>query len=60
MNKAFEVGKICCICGERFYGHGNDPHPIKEEGECCFECNCFKVIPARLKRAQEYWKENKA
>lgn len=42
--------KICCICGKKFHGHGNNPRPVKEEGQCCNECNYTKVIPARLNR----------
>jgi hypothetical protein len=41
----------CCICGKEFEGWGNNPWPIKQDGECCDECNQNKVIPARLKTA---------
>ena len=37
---------ICCICGKRFKGYGNNPDPIKKEGLCCDECN-KEVIKAR-------------
>ena len=30
---------ICCICGKRFKGYGNNPWPVKEDGRCCDECN---------------------
>lgn len=41
--------KVCCICGRDFNGYGNNPNPVKEEGECCSLCNTTIVIPARLK-----------
>lgn len=40
--------KFCCICGEPLEGYGNDPWPVKEEGQCCDACNDKFVIPARL------------
>lgn len=40
--------KVCCICGEKFKGYGNNPWPIKLDGECCDICNYKKVIPARI------------
>lgn len=42
--------KICCVCGREFYGYGNDPWPVKNEGECCDECNTTVVLAARLER----------
>ena len=39
---------ICCICGKKFNGYGNNPDPVKKEGRCCDDCNSTKVIPARL------------
>ena len=29
----------CCICGKMITGYGNNPWPIKDEGECCDKCN---------------------
>ena len=40
--------KVCCICKKQFEGWGNNPAPIKQEGECCDECNWKYVVPARL------------
>ena len=40
--------KVCCICGKEFTGFGNNPWPVKEEGECCDDCNHDKVVPARI------------
>jgi len=43
-----EKGFICCLCGERTFGYGNNPAPISEYGICCEKCNLNKVVPARL------------
>ena len=49
---------ICCICGKKFKGFGNNPWPLKEEGKCCDECN-EKVIEERLVKAfEENWTFN--
>ena len=40
--------KICCICGKKFIGWGNNPEPVKHEGVCCDECNNSVVLSARL------------
>ena len=40
--------KKCCICGKEFDGWGNNPWPVKDNGECCDECNFEYVIAARL------------
>lgn len=40
----------CCICGKRIKNEwGNNPWPIKNEGECCSACN-GKVVAYRLIR----------
>ena len=39
---------VCCICGRKFDGWGNNPWPIAEKGECCQACNFKHVIPARI------------
>ena len=41
--------KTCCICGKKFWGWGNNPYPIKDDGECCDECN-KQVVAALLLR----------
>lgn len=38
----------CCICGKEICGWGNNPEPIKQDGECCDECNAKYVVPARI------------
>lgn len=40
--------KICCICGKEFEEFGNNPWPVKDEGQCCNKCNRTKVIPTRF------------
>jgi hypothetical protein len=46
---------ICCVCGEPFYGYGNNPEPYKpaEAGQACNGCNLKFVIPARLEPVRE-------
>ena len=51
--------KICCICGKEFEGYGNNPYPLKNEGECCDKCNTNFVIPARLAKLVEARHESK-
>jgi len=44
--------EICCICGKKFRGYGNNPYPAVKDEEgavCCDSCNRKVVIPARLK-----------
>ena len=43
---------ICCICGKRFFGHGNNPSPIvkNQNARCCNGCNATIVIPERFAR----------
>lgn len=41
--------KICCICGKEFEGYGNNPAPVKNDGQCCDDCNMNVVIPARFR-----------
>ena len=47
--------KTCCICGRKYIGFGNNPDPVKKtdlndyiHGFCCDECNCNRVLPARM------------
>ena len=41
---------ICCICGKKFHGWGNDPWPVVKEDDalCCDKCNSEFVIPERI------------
>ena len=45
---------ICCICGEKIEGYGNNPEPYMsaEAGRCCDLCNQKFVVPARLDQQQ--------
>ena len=43
----------CCICGEPIEGYGNNPFPVKTEGDCCDKCNAEVVIPARIEKMKE-------
>jgi len=42
--------RICCICGKKFVGWGNNPYPVVKDPEarCCDDCNTIHVITARL------------
>jgi len=51
-----EKKKICCICGKRYTGFGNNAEPFKE-GRCCDCCNQNWVIPGRIMRMMEEAKE---
>lgn len=53
--------KICCICGNKIDGFGNNPWPIidDEDSECCDACNTSVVIPQRLRYMMERDKERK-
>ena len=44
--------KVCCICGKKFTGWGNNPWPIVDDVDaiCCDTCNDTQVIQARLVR----------
>lgn len=45
-------GGVCCICGEKIDGYGNNPAPLKVKGVCCDACNAKFVIPARMAEYQ--------
>lgn len=47
MTNKEDNSKICCICGKRYHGYGNNAEPVKD-GECCDKCNYNVVIPARI------------
>ena len=45
--------KICCICEKEFEGYGNNPEPVKKEGN---KCNQEVVIPERMEEwMKNYW-----
>ncbi|MDO4527693.1 MAG: hypothetical protein Q4C03_02770 [bacterium] len=41
---------ICCLCGKKFHGWGNNPYPVNKDAgtECCDSCDDTKVVPARI------------
>jgi hypothetical protein len=43
----------CCICGKKFYGIGNDPYPVKNEGVCCENCQWEVVLPRRFSNKKD-------
>ena len=46
---------VCCICGKKIEGYGNNPWPIGDSKEkCCDSCNINKVIPARMSYEREH------
>ena len=52
-----EMEYVCCICGKKFIGWGNNPYPVvdDENARCCDDCNGTTVVPARI--AEFYRKE---
>ena len=44
---AKKTNNICSICGQEYYGYGNNAQPINN-GRCCNECNRTKVVPFRI------------
>jgi hypothetical protein len=42
--------KICIICKKQFSEFGNNPYPLADlkDGRCCDECDCLRVLPARM------------
>ena len=45
--KIEDLPKTCVLCKQEFYGFGNNPQPLAQEGRCCDTCNT-DVIMARL------------
>lgn len=43
---------VCCFCGKWFWGFGNNPYPLKDEGVCCDECN-QNVVKERIRRLKD-------
>ena len=38
----------CAICQRRSYCWPRNPWPVRDEGQCCEECDVFLVLPARI------------
>ena len=45
--KIQDLPKTCVLCKSEFYGFGNNPEPLADEGRCCDSCNT-DVIMKRL------------
>lgn len=43
----FPTPTICSICGDKYYGWGNNAWPINP-GRCCNACDETVVIPQRI------------
>lgn len=39
----------CCICGKGIKGYGDNPYPVRTEGQCCRYCNYTVVLSERIK-----------
>lgn len=48
-----EKKEICCICGKTIEGYGNNPYPVREEGQCCRYCNYTVVLPERIRLSKQ-------
>lgn len=57
-NLAEALGGICCICGEKYEGYGNNAEPYAH-GKCCDACNLKFVIPVRIEALQKDETEEK-
>jgi len=51
--------KECPLCGDYYSGYGNNPAPLKVEGQVCDDCNMNEVIPARMAEMNLKRKEKK-
>lgn len=45
---------ICCWCGKKFTGYGNNPYPLvkDKDARCCDECNQI-VIFERIRQLEQ-------
>jgi DNA-directed RNA polymerase subunit RPC12/RpoP len=39
--------QVCVLCGKAFFGYGNNPDPLADDGVCCSLCNNKFVVPSR-------------
>jgi len=47
--KETKLYPMCVLCKKECENEfGNNPHPLRDEGKCCFVCNKNRVIPSRL------------
>ena len=52
-----EKEHVCCICGKKFKGYGNNTEPVKSEGHCCDECYETVVFKAWMEKIIDSWIE---
>lgn len=43
----------CCICGKEIEAWGNNPYPVRTEGQCCRHCNYTVVLPERVRLSKQ-------
>ena len=46
-------GRTCPLCHQKFDGYGNNPAPLRVEGQVCDACNANRVIPARFRKMRK-------
>lgn len=41
---------VCCLCGSKYSGMGNNPAPLQrgKNARCCDKCNREIIIPLRF------------
>lgn len=46
----------CCLCGGLMHSEGNSAWPVMtgEKDRCCDSCNLLRVVPARIRRKEQY------
>lgn len=51
---------VCCFCGKKEKGIGNNPWPVNknEDDRCCYACNERIVNPARWKMMQDWFESD--
>ena len=52
MNKE-ENAKTCCLCGNKYWGWGNNAWPLDNDGRCCDYCNATRVVIARIREMKQ-------
>ena len=58
-NQEAEEKHICSICGDEYFGYGNNAQPVND-GRCCDECNLNIVVPYRIYLMREKDREDES
>lgn len=58
-DKKVQTSAQCCLCGDPYAGHGNNPEPLSESGRCCDDCNSLRVVPARMNNIFRWLQDEK-